>query len=212
MDDNATATKPSLFISRTSPYARKVLVVAHEKGMAHDLAIVEVDPWTSPAELLAANPLSRIPALALADGSALVESWVIADYLDHVGPGAKLLAQTGPVRLDALKLMGIAQGMIDAAYTAVLENRRPEAQRSADKLARHADVIRRAVAHLDQRFTWNTPDPVDPLGMGDIAVATALSYLDFRHADLGWRELGENLAAWYDVVRERPSFRHTDFG
>lgn len=212
MEDQAMAGAMTLYLNRTSPFARKVLVLIHEKGMEGDVAVVEVDPWSDPPDLLAVNPLSRIPALLLPDGAGLVESWAIADYLDHVGPGPRLMPQTGLPRMDTLKLMGLAQGLMDAAFAAVLESRRPEPQRAVDRLARHRAAIQRTLTRLDQRFTWNIPDPVDPLDMGAISVGAALSYLDFRHADLVWRDLAENVEPWFDAIRQRPSFRATEFG
>ena len=201
----------TLFVTRTSPYARKLLVLLHEKGMENDVAVTTVDPWADPADLLAVNPLSRVPALLLPDGSALVDSWAIAEHLDHVGSGPRLMPQTGLRRLDALKLVGLAQGLMDAAFGAVLESGRPERQRSTERIARARTAIQRTLTRLDHGFTWNTPDPVEPLDLGAISLATALSYLDFRHGDLVWRDFAENIEPWYDSIHQRPSFRATEF-
>ena len=46
-----------------------------------------------------------------------------------------------------------------------------------------------------------------PLDMGQISVACALSYLDFRHDARGWRKGNDALAAWYEGFENRESMQ-----
>lgn len=67
-----------------SPFVRKVMIVAREKGLVDKLELVPapVNPL-QPLELaIAVNPLGKIPALTLANGTVLYGSTVVAEYLD----------------------------------------------------------------------------------------------------------------------------------
>jgi len=201
----------TLYVAPTSPFARLVRVALAEIGMEEAVAVTPVDPWALPRELLSANPLSRVPALRLADGRSIVESWAIALWIDGQADSHRLLPVAEPQRTEVLALWGLAHGIMECAFTAVVEGRRPEAQRSADRTARLLDAVRRGVAALETRFTWNMPDPAEPLDLGDIATVCALTYLDFRHADLAWRADAPNLDDWSQAVAQRPSLRTTAF-
>lgn len=202
-----------LYVNGTSPYARKVLVVVREKGLDSAVETVLCDPWSDPAALLAVNPLSKVPALDLEDGTTLVDSDLIAEWLDASGPAPRLLAPIGPARWRALRLAALARGVTDAAFAAVLEGRRPEAERSATWVSRQTAALRRAVPALEKaRFPAGEPEDPERFDLGDIGLAVALAYLDFRHAALGWRSLAPRLADWYDEVGRRPSMQATAFG
>jgi len=135
----------TLFVARTSPYARKILVLVAEKGAEDRVRVVTVDPWSDPADLQAAAPSGKVPALVTDDGWTLGESWAIADYLDTVLPGRRLLAADGAGRWRGMRLAALAQGLMDAAFSAVIEGRRPVGERSPGWVARQKAAIARAV-------------------------------------------------------------------
>jgi glutathione S-transferase len=81
-----------LFFNQTSPYARKARVAVHELGLARQIGFVEADPWAEPAELLSVTPLSKVPALLLADGGLVTESEAILQVLDGLAPSGRALA------------------------------------------------------------------------------------------------------------------------
>lgn len=196
-----------LFVTLTSPYARKVLVVLHETRLIDRVAVQAVDPWSDPPDLLAATPFAKVPALALDDGTVLVESAVIAEYLDALGPQPRLLPEAGPPRWDALRRCGLAQALTDAAFTAVIEGRRPPEERSTRWIDRQRAAVHRALPMLEAQAV----PPDGRFDLGDAGLACALAYLDFRHADLGWRQAAPRLAGWLDQVATRPSMRATAF-
>jgi glutathione S-transferase len=190
-----------LYYSPTSPYVRKVRVVAIEKGLADRVELVAATPWPDAAAVAAVNPLGKVPALVTDDGLALYDSPVICEYLDALVPAAPLIPRSGPARWQVLRCQALCDGILDAAVAIVLERRRPEAERSAAAQQRAADAIRRSVAALAPELR--------PAGtafdLGQIAIAVALGYLEFRLADL---ELGAGRAAlrdWWAATRERPS-------
>ena len=196
-----------LFVTRTSPYARKALVVLHEKGLTDQVAVQAVDPWSDPPDLLGATPFAKVPALVLDDGAVLVESPMIAEYLDALVQQPRLLPETGAARWEVLRRAGWAQALADAAFAAVIEARRPPGEQSAAWIARQRAALRRALPVLEAQ----APPPDRRFDLGDAALACALAYLDFRHADLGWRKAAPHLAGWLDRACERPSLRATAF-
>lgn len=187
-----------LYFNKTSPYARKVRVTAHEKSLMESLELHEVDPWTDPADLLAATPLAKVPALITDDGTLITESTAICDYLDGLGQGRKLVDGE---RWRVMARVGLGQGLIDAAFITVIEQRRPTAQRSDDWIARQRRAIERVLPRL--------ATAADRFDLGDITLACGLAYLDFRLPDVRWRAARPDLAQWLDRINERPSMRAT---
>lgn len=194
-----------LYVAKTSPYARKVLALVHEKGAAVD--VVTVDPWSDPAALQTAVPSGKVPALVTDEGWTLGESWAIADHLDETLPGRRLLAPAGTGRWRSLRLSALAQGLLDAAFSAVIEGRRPAGERSLGWVARQKAAIARTLPALEASVAELE---AEGFGMGGLSVACALDYLDFRHGDLDWRSGQPALAGWFAGVIGRPSLRATD--
>jgi glutathione S-transferase len=194
-----------LYCSLTSPYSRKVRVVAEELGLPDLIEEILVDPFTAPPELLAANPLSRIPTLVTEKGEALPDSNLIIEYLHTRGRGLAAIPR-GSRRWATLRRAQVAEGMIDAAVATVFERRRPESIVYTNFLDRQAAVIRRAVAWLDLEagsLSIDAPSEVE------ITVAVGLAYLDFRLPYLEWRAGHEPLARWQTQFMQRPSMIKT---
>ncbi len=192
-----------LLSSATSPYARKARAVVLEHALADRVAFITIDATGQDAEMLRAhNPLGKIPTLVLDDGTALYDSPVICEYLDSIAGGARLLPPDGIARFRAMRVVALADGIMDAALNLVLERRRPEPQRSPDWSERWTGAILRAVAAL-------APDLDDTFDMGSLAAACALGYLDFRLDDLAWRAHAPALAPWFAAVAQRPCLAAT---
>jgi glutathione S-transferase len=190
-----------LFSSDTSPYARKVRIAAIEKGLQARIELVPQSPFDSDtAALLAANPLGKIPALVLEDGSALYDSRVICEYLDGLSPAHRLIPEAGGARIDVLRRQALADGVMDAAFSLVMEQRRPEARQSSEWQARWRAGIVRGTAAMEPRETFD---------LGQVAAAAALGYLDFRLGALDWRAAAPAVAEWWREVQDRRSVRET---
>ncbi|MDE2150668.1 MAG: glutathione S-transferase N-terminal domain-containing protein [Gammaproteobacteria bacterium] len=191
-----------LLASPTSPYARLVRVVIHEKHLDGTVSCEWVDPWASPGSLLAANPFSRVPTLLADDGEVLTESLLIALYLDQRFPEPVLVPAGSRARI--YRKLGLANGLIDAAVAVVAARRFGYEKPDRDPVRRRLDSLRRGMAMLDSDAAdARTPD------LGDLALAIGLAYLDFRLPEFGWRDLASALAEWYRVVEQRPSLQHT---
>ena len=159
------------------------------------------------AALIDDNPLSKIPALRLADGSVIHDSRVILDYLDHQHVGNPLIPREGSARWRRLTLAALADGILEAAVLVRYElTLRPPEHHWAPWLEGQRDKIRRALAVLEAQALAELASHFD---VAAISVACALAYLDFRHPDLEWRQQQPGLAAWYFEVSQRPSMLET---
>jgi glutathione S-transferase len=190
-----------LYSGTTSPYSRKVKVVAAELGLADLIEEVPTDPFTPSAELLAANPLSKIPTLVTERGEALPGSPLIIEYLQTRGRGLAALPR-GTKRWACLRRAAVAEGILDAASATAFEMRRPEGIRHMQFLDRQADMIRRAIAVLNLE---SAELALDAPGLVEVTTGVALAYLDFQMPYLEWRRGHEPLQKWFDVFAQRPS-------
>jgi glutathione S-transferase len=196
-----------LYYAPTSPYVRKVMILLEETGQLGDVELINVatTPVAADPALLAKNPLAKVPALERSDGPTLYDSRVITAYLDARG-GDKLYP-VGTRRWDTLTLEATADGMLDAALLMVYETRlRPEDKRMPEWVEGQWDKGARGIGALNTRWMSHLNGPLD---MGQIAVACALGYIDFRHDARGWRKGNDGLAAWYSKFESRPSMKST---
>lgn len=192
-----------LFYSGASPYVRKVMVLAHETGLADRIELVpaSVAPTLVNAVVAAENPLVKVPTLLLTDGQSLFDSRVIVEYLDTLHSGRRLFPAEGPARWAALRRQAIGDGLLDAALLIRYENNlRPEPQRWKEWTDGQFRKLRQALASL----------AAEPLGaeptIGEITAGCALGYLDFRFPEEDWRAAHPSLAGWFARIAERPSF------
>lgn len=184
-----------LFSNPLSPYGRKVKVAAAVKGVEKQLEVVTVD--TNPADapqINRHNPLAKVPALVIEDGTAIYDSHVICEYFDSLAPSPVLFPKSGPERFRTLTLGALADGVLDAALLLVYEKRfRPEEKWHRPWQERQQGKIDRALDHLEKSPpAWGeSPD------YGHLTLACALGYLDFRHEGK-WRAAHPKLIAWLD--------------
>lgn len=192
-----------LFFNPASPFVRKVLIVAAENGLTDKIVTepVGLTPVNPNDSVIEQNPLGKIPALVLDDGSTLYDSRVICEYLNAIGNGD--LYGQGDDRWQALRLEATADGICDAAILVRYETFvRPEALRWADWIDGQKNKFRRALGSLDTEATGFGKR----FDIGTIALAVALDYLEFRYPEEAWRDHYPNLAAWHKDFVQRPSF------
>ncbi|MTJ04554.1 MAG: glutathione S-transferase [Sediminimonas qiaohouensis] len=191
-----------LVYSPASPYVRKVLVCLHETGQIDDIEMAQVktSPVATADDVAAANPLGKIPALVRPNGPAIYDSRVITRFLD-----ARAEAGLYPEAhiWETLTLEATADGIMDAAVGMIYEVRlRPEDKVFEGWLDAQWAKVSRALDALEGRWMSHLSGRLD---MGQIAVACALGYLDFRHGARDWRKGRDALADWYDEFSERPA-------
>lgn len=192
-----------LLYSPTSPYVRKVLVVAHEVSLADRIEIEKqaANPVDRNPRIVAHNPLGQVPTLITDDGQMLADSRVICEYLDHIGGGGKLFPRNS-ARWQAIADQSLADGILGAALLARYETW----MRPADKLWQgwldgQMDKIKTTIASFEKA----APGFGDRVDIGTIGLACALSYLDFRFPGFDWRAAAPATAAWYRSFEQRPS-------
>lgn len=193
-----------LHYAPTSPFVRKVMVLLHETGKLDqvDLLQVHTTPIAPSAEVRASNPLAKIPALERGDGPALYDSRVICAYLDE-----RFESGLYAGGWDSRVLEATADGIMEAAVLMTYERRlRNEAQQSEDWFEAQKGKVLGACAALNARWISHLQGPLD---MGQIAVACALAYVDFRHPNLGWRSGDEALEDWFTTFDSRESMQAT---
>ena len=190
--------------SPTSPYVRKVTVTAIEIGLDKKIERILTIPASAP-DLPKDNPLGKVPALIMDNGEALIDSPVIVEYLDSLHSGAKIVPAAGEARWKALRLQALADGVLDAAVLRLGESRRPAGEQSKAFIDKQRTVVGRALDWLEQRAA----ELDDALTIGNITVAIAGDYLDFRFASDDWRQGRPKLAAWQKRFAARPSFQAT---
>jgi glutathione S-transferase len=199
--------KMRLYYSPSSPYARKVRVLALETKLDKkiDMINVALTPIQPNADVDKHNPIGKIPALSV-KGMDLFDSPVICEYLDHQHKGRKLLPRKGRDRWVALRQQAMGDGLLDAALLARYEGfLRPEDRRWPDwtkgqmkKIDGVLDQLEAEAKSLKGKIT-----------LGTITIGCALGYLDFRFAELGWRDKRKKLASWYGKFAKRPSMKAT---
>ena len=192
-----------LLTSDTSPYGRKVRILIVEKALGDRIEIVTHSPLAGDQTALRAiNPLNKIPALVSEQGRMLYDSRVICEYLDGLLPTPRLIPESGPARIDALRRQALGDGVMDAAFNVQMERNRPEGERSATWMARWTDNLHRGVGAMKA-------DLGETFDIGAIAFAAALGYVDFRLADLQWETQAPDVARWWAGVKTRASVSGT---
>lgn len=187
--------------SPTSPYVRKVLVLAIETGLDSRIERIPTNPWAEDAALSKDNPLHKVPTLTTDDGLVLYDSPVICEYLDSLHSGTRVFPIAGKARWLALRQQALGDGILDAAVLRRLEGQRPAVERSEKWETLQRETVRRGLDALEQEAgAWD-----GRLQIGQVAVACALGYLDFRFGAETWRAGRPILAAWYERFAARES-------
>jgi len=200
-----------LLYAPASPFVRKVRVMMIESGIDDRVDLVETmtTPVDTPADLIAGNPLGKIPCLLTDDGEGIYDSRVICEYLDATIGDGRMFPADGAARWSALRRQALGDGMMDAGVAARYESfLRPEDRRWDGWYDAQIAKIDRAAAAMAAEV-GTLAATVD---IGTIACACALGYLDFRFADLGWRDGRAELADWYAGFAERASMAQTAAG
>ena len=192
--------------SPPSPFGRKVKIAASVLGLSDRITVEVADTNDAGDSLRDQNPLGKIPVLILENGDTIYDSRVIAEYLDDMAGGGKIIPAAGKDRLDALRLQALADGIMDAGILQVYEKRmRPEDKQHQPWIDYQAEKIARAIGHLEagKVVLHNTPT------IGEIALACALGYLDLRFNG-DWRASHPQLVKWLDTFAAAvPAFGKT---
>jgi glutathione S-transferase len=196
-----------LYSNPASPFARKARIIIRELDLTRLVEEVNVDTRSLGEEFHRINPLGKIPVLVLKDGSTIIDSPVICEYLDELGGGKFFpkdsVWKQASGRWRALTLQAIGDGICDAAVARVYESRRPPELQSEQVTHKHVSAILRSLGVLEHSKFSEQPT------IGEVAVACALGYLDFRLPELSWRDGRSHLNDWYEKFAQYPSMKDT---
>ncbi|MEK9967678.1 MAG: glutathione S-transferase [Ferrovibrio sp.] len=197
-----------LYYSPTSPYVRKVTVLALETGL--DSRIERIAAPTTPVDqnpdVAKANPVAKVPTLVTDDGLHLFDSRVICEYLDSLHDKPKFFPASGAARWNALRQQALGDGLLDAALLARYEGfLRPEDKRWPAWSDGQMKKVHGALTEVNA-IADGLGERVD---IGTVSLACALGYMDFRYGGIGWRQQYAKAAAFADRLFARPSFKAT---
>jgi glutathione S-transferase len=198
--------KMLLHWSPRSPFVRKVMILAHEVGLADRIETVRtlVSGSTPNIELMKQNPQSRLPTLVLADGTVVYDSAVICEYLDSLHGGAKMFPPAFPERLTVQRRHALGDGILDTLIMWRGEQLRPPEQQSI----KHMQAWKlKTVVSVDALEAEADAFAGSPFSIGHIAIGVALTYIDFRFPELGWRDGHKRLKGWHETFVARPSVK-----
>jgi glutathione S-transferase len=205
------AQSPSMTLhwSPRSPFVRKVMIAAHELGLADQIKLRRtVVRMTAPnPDLMPDNPLSKIPTLVLNDGTVLIDSAVICEYLDSLAGGGRIVPKDGPERWLTLSRHALANGLLDVLILLRNERDKPLDQQTPAWLAAFQVKTDAVLACFDHDIQAATESP---FGIDQIALGCCLSYLDFRFGGINWRSSNPHLATWHNAFCARPSAQATE--
>ena len=198
-----------LLWSSRSPFVRKVMVAAHEVGIAGRIATERVVVGVDKPDpgVMALNPLNKIPTLVLDDGAVLYDSRVISEYLDTLHGGPKLFPADPAARWRALRRQALGDGLMEIIVLRLGEQYRPRETQSES----HLSSFRLKTLSALDRLEAEGVDPAGTPDIGHIAIGCALAHLDFRFAADAWRTGRPRLSAWFAAFAERPSMRATQY-
>jgi glutathione S-transferase len=190
--------------TNTSPYVRKARLVLLEKNIPHAYVI---DPPSEPNSLVAqVNPLGRIPALILDDGTCIFDSTVITSYVDTLNDTPILIPRHDAIaRMRVKRWEALADGIMDSAVVVRNERLRAAEKQAPANIEMHSLAINRALAHAATQLGQNRWCEGDSVTLADLALVSALIYLDLRLAELDWRNTHPTLLAWFNRASARSS-------
>ncbi len=199
--------------SLASPYVRKVRVVLAEKKL--DYTFVLEDVWSPDSTIVQFNPLGQVPCLVMEGAEPMFDSRVIVEYLDTLSPVGKLIPTVGRERAEVKTWEAMADGVMDAAVSARLEATwagRTKAQRSAAWIKRQTEKIKTTLDAMNRGLGDKPFCTGIHLTLADLAVGSALGYLDLRFPELEWRNGRDSLDKLYTKLMQRSSFSETVAG
>ncbi|MBI5331904.1 MAG: glutathione S-transferase [Betaproteobacteria bacterium] len=193
--------------SLTSPFVRKVRIVASEKHIDYDF-VLDI-PWNEDTRVPEFNPLGKVPVWVMDDGKTLMDSRVIVEYLDGVSPAGHVLPKDARQRINVKRWEALADGVTDAAAAIFLERKRPARQQDPKWIERQMGKIRAGLAAMSGDLGMQTWCTGEFFTLADICLGCCLGYLEFRFPEYDWRREQPNLSELYDRLMQRQAFKDT---
>lgn len=198
-----------LYYTEKSPFARKVRMAVYHHGLNDEVELKFAMPTDRTPELMAQNPLGKIPVLVTDEGASIVDSPVICQYLDGIGHGPLLVPSGHKNRIAVLHLEALADGIMESAVLMMLEYWRPKENQWPGQFDKQTDNIIRTLAELEKKAEALQ----QPLSIAHLAVACAIDYIHHRLPAIAikqdWLANHPKLADWYAQFKGEPIMQET---
>lgn len=199
------AAKPyRLYMTPTSPFARKVRMVIHERGLKDLVEEFDARVRVPENEVLEVSVLGKVPTLTGPDGLTLVDSTIICEYLDRLAGPPELHQDIGPDRWRASSLWALSESLLESLAWRARELRRPVSEQSPSFLTYESGRQARVYDWLETALPFQATRDVSAIGL-----VIALDYADYRFGEDDWRVDRPKLQAWFDAEAARPAFKAT---
>lgn len=196
-----------LYASPASSFARKIRVMLIEKNVPHEVEMMNV--W-EPNDYQTINPVGKVPSLKLDDGRVIINSPLIADYVDGKYPNPRFIPADADVRLDVRRMEAVADGTMDAVASSLYENRfHDEALRSQAYLTRLRGKIDAGLAALDTHLGSRPWLVGNSMTLADLAICCHLGFLAVRMPQFFPQDKYTNLARLWKTMEAREAMKKT---
>ncbi|HWM85028.1 MAG TPA: glutathione S-transferase family protein [Kofleriaceae bacterium] len=193
-----------LYGTTTSPFVRRVRIVAAELGVPFEL--IRTAGEEGQKTLRGLTPIWMVP-IAEIDGEVVFDSHVIIEHLlRHHGYGP-LRTAGGVSWLREQNLISAIDGALDSGVELFSLERGGVEAESAPYVVKQRDRVKSILTWLDEQLhgTWLTEE--SRLGLADIYLISALDWMIFRKRYPV--ETHEGLAVFLAAHAEHPSIKST---
>lgn len=191
-----------LLYTKRSPYARKVRILALEKGI--ELDCVDEDLLNKSQQLVEANPLGRVPALILDDGEVLSDSSIICEYLESIQPKPSFYPKNEKERLRIVNYDLIAKGLTEVTVSIFYEKMRHSDNPHTVFVQTQESTIKRTLEYFEAQIS-----SFQDFHIAAVSLLSAIGYLEFRMPHLWPQDSCPKLKSWYADVSQRISVIET---
>jgi glutathione S-transferase len=196
-----------LHISAASSFARKIRVMLLEKGVEHEVVLVNL--W-EPNELHRVNPLGKVPALELDDGRVLISSPLIADFVDAKYPEPRFIPQDFEGRMEVRRCEALADGTMDAVGATLYEMRfHDEQKRSQEWIDRQRKKYEGGFSTLEALLGDKSWFVGNRMTLADISIACHLGFINLRVPRYFPQDRFPGLTRLWKSMEDRESFKKT---
>ena len=197
-----------LFGTTTSPFTRRVRVVALELGVPFEL--VSTATPEGERQLRALTPLWKVPTAVLQEASGERILWdshaLVAWLLARHGPGP-FATPAGHDPWHESNLVYAIDGALDSAINAFYLEREGISRERTPYLAKQLERVTCALGWVESQLQGESFSQPGRLGLAELALVTTLDWMVFR----GRYPVAERprLSAFLQAHADRPSLRAT---
>lgn len=200
------AAKPyRLYMTPTSPFARKCRIVARERDLMDQVEEFDAHVRTPENEVLDVSPLGKVPTLTGPDDVNLTDSTAISEYLDCLAGEPVLHGRDRVERFQRANDWALSEGLLESLAWRTREFRRPESERSPAFIAYEGDRQIRLYDWLEA----HTPDPATR-DISHIGLAIGLDYGLYRFPTEDWRPGRPRLTEWFENETAGSAYKDTE--